>query len=60
LVGSLIVEYALLLPSLCPAGQNVINRPRRRILDDFYPAPGMAEIADGIYGIVTTIVDEAR
>lgn len=54
----------LVLP--CPvivysqAGKTYICAPLRRIFADFCRAPGVAEIADDIDRIITTIVDEAR
>ena len=58
------LRRSLVLP--CPvivytqAGKTYICAPRRRTLADCYRAPGMAEIADEIDRIVTTVVDEAR
>ncbi len=58
------IKIALMLP--CPVvvyvqdGRTMISTLRPRIMADFYPVPGVAEIADEVDSIVVSIVDEAR
>lgn len=58
------VKTALMLP--CPVvvyiegGKTFISTLRPRVLADFYPSPGIAEIAEEVDSIVLSIVDEAR
>ncbi|MCL5420991.1 MAG: DUF302 domain-containing protein [Nitrospirae bacterium] len=58
------IKIALMLP--CPVvvyvenGKTIISTLRPRILADFYPAPGVADIAEEVDAIVLTIVNEAR
>jgi uncharacterized protein (DUF302 family) len=58
------IKIALMLP--CPVvvyvqdGRTMISTLRPRIMADFYPTPGVAEIADEVDSIVVSIVDEAR
>lgn len=58
------VKIALMLP--CPVvvyvtdGKALISTLRPRVIADFYPGEGIAEIAEEVDAIVLAIVDEAR
>jgi uncharacterized protein (DUF302 family) len=58
------IKIALMLP--CPVvvyedgGKVIISALRPRVIADFYPSPGIAEIAAEVDKIVLSIVDEAR
>jgi uncharacterized protein (DUF302 family) len=58
------IKISLMLP--CPlvvyedGGKVRISTLRPRIIADFYPSPGIAEIAEEVDKIVLSIVDEAR
>ena len=58
------IKIALMLP--CPVvvyedgGKVIISALRPRTIADFYPSPGVAEIAAEVDKIVLSIVDESR
>jgi uncharacterized protein (DUF302 family) len=58
------IKIALMLP--CPVvvyeekGGVMISTLRPRVIADFYPSPGVAEIAAEVDRIVLSIVDESR